>query len=416
MTLDSLGSFTATFAVPESWGGFHSVFANTIDSSGASISTSTNGALFRVRPSVSTDPVSAQRDKQVTLQGSGFFQWEKYITQAAGSNPVTFSEQAFLVVDFGPTLRYVDQANFILNGQFDTAWSFGLYQPVALNERGSIVNAGFQGVVSSGSQFIKVPSLEPDQYTLTGYYFKMSSPRYSTEETASSSFNVTSPEIQHIDTVKKDMLGQISGMVDGINANIGNVMADLDNSVKGLNTNIAGVMSDLDNSVKGINTNIISATGGITSAVNAHVDSATSGITSAVNAHVDSATSGITSAVNAHVDSATSGITSSVNAHVDSATAGVTSAVNNHVDAMTAGVTKDVNAHVDSATAGVTSSLTSVQGTVNTAAQGVSSLQTNLPQTVQNPLGYAIAVLAAIAAIGSIGAVIITSRRLKVAA
>ncbi len=390
VALGSLGSFTAHFNVPESWGGPHPIVADALDSTGTTIvSTSINGQIFRVLPNISIDPQLGQRDRAVTLSGQGFSQWEHFITDIGTAQQNEVIHQTALVVDFGPIHRYIDQAHFILNGQVDLAWAQGVYTPIALSSSGTIIyfDSLFQRVGSVGSQFVKIPSLEPDNYTVTAYYFTMSSPMYCTADlpqcdTSSLTFNLFSPEIRHIDTVKKDMLDRISDMVDGIHTHITDAM----NSIVGEVDKVGGnIMSDVDKQA-----------GSVISDVDAQAK--------AVNGHTDMVGNSIMS----DVDKQAGSVISDVDAQAK--------AVNGHTDSAVDGVTSAVNSHVDSATAGLTSSISNLQGTASTTASGVSSLQNNLPQTVQNPLGYVIAVLAAIAAIGSIGAVVITSRRLKVAA
>jgi hypothetical protein len=422
VALDTLGSFTAHFNVPESWGGPHPITADAVDSTGITVvSTSINSLIFRVLPLISMDPQSGQRDRVVTLSGQGFSQWEHFITNIGTPQQNEVIHQTSLVVDFGPIQRYIDQAHFILNGQVDLAWAQNLYTPIALNPSGTIIyfDSLFQRVGSTGSQFVKIPSLEPaDGYTITAYYFTMSSPNYCKDptqcDTSSLNFNVTSPEIQRInDHTDSAVNNMILPMLDKINANVNTVFKEVD-------TIGGNIMSDLDNSVKPF---ITSATAGVTHDVNANTNIARDNI----NANVGLMTAGVTHDVNANTNIARDNI----NANVGLMTAGVTHDVN----ANTNTVRDNVNANTNTATAGVTSAVNSVlntkasqdsvnslsssvnnlQGSVNTAAQGVSSLQTNLPQTVQTPLGYVIVVLAAIAAIASIGAVFITSRRLKVA-
>ncbi len=345
------GSFTTSFQVPESWGGFHPVFTTAKDTMGQPILGSMNGVPFRVLPSISMTPTSGQRNRFVTLQATGLFQWESYTTRTGDQAPVTVVKTAGFVMDFGPNLRYIDQAHFILNGQVDLAWHDNLYQPIALNSKGTLIywDSLFNRLGSIGSQFVRVPSLEPDQYTLNAYRFEVSSPpAYTTDETSSFSFKLSNPEI---DTLKPPLDKTVLN-TDTINGKVDSVMSE-----------VTSVMGSVGADLKG------------------KVDT--------VNGKVDSVMSEVTSVMGS-VGADLKGKVDTVNGKVDS-----------------------VSGKVDSVT--TTLSGKASQSTVDSISQGVSNIQTSVPLVLQTPLGYVIAILAAIAALGSIATAVITSRRLKVA-
>jgi hypothetical protein len=366
------GTFQLSFSAPESWGGYHPVFANELNSLGLVQRSSFKGALFRITPTVSITPSSAQSGKIVTLAGTGFFQWEKYTTQT-GDQPVqSFTESAGVVIDFGPFARYVDQAHFIMNGQVDSAWAQDLYRPVALNARGTIIywDSLFKvpGGVSGESQFLRVPSSETTNadgtasMTITGYRFEMSNPTYDTREATTSSFTLSNPEVPQINNHTTD---SVNGAVGTIKDNIGFAMT-------------------------AINTYTKDQVGSAMSMINGHVDARVGSAMTAINAYTKDQIGSAMSMINGHVDSQVSSATSSVNGHTDAQITSAISSVNSHADT----ATSTVNSHTDNQVASLSSSVSS------------------LPQS---SITYVIATLAGIAALAAVASTLIVSRRLKVA-
>ncbi len=359
-TFSNLGSFKTGFTVPESWGGYHPVSANELNSLSQIVRSSFNGQLFRITPTVSISPNSAQSGKIVTLSGTGFFQWEKYTTQISGQPAQTVTESAGVVIDFGPFARYVDQAHFIMNGQVDSAWAQDLYRPVALNARGTIIywDSLFNrpGGVSGESQFLRVPSSETTtnadgsstaSMTITGYRFEMSTPTYDTNEAATSSFTLSNPVVPQINNHTTDAMNSVNGQISS--------------------------------AMQAINSN-----------VNAQISSAMS----MINGHVDSQISSAMSAINTHVDGQISSAMSAINTHTDAQISSAMSAVNSHIDSQVSSALSSVNSHTDSQVASLSSSVSS------------------LPQS---SITYVIAALAGIAALAAVASTLIVSRRLKVA-
>jgi hypothetical protein len=401
----TLGSFKTSFTAPESWGGYHPVSANELNSLSQIVGSSFNGQLFRITPTVSITPSSAQSGKLVTLGGTGFFQWEKYTTQISGQPAQTFTESAGVVIDFGPFARYVDQAHFIMNGQVDSAWAQDLYRPVALNARGTIIYwdslFNHPGGVNGESQFLRVPvsdtTTNPDgtstaSMTITGYRFEMSNPKYDTREAATSSFTLSNPEVPQINNHTTD---SVNGAVGTIKDNIGSAMTAINAYTK----------DQVGSAMSMINGHVDAQVGSAMTAINAYTKDQVGSAMSMINGHVDSQVSSATSAVNGHVDSQISSATSSVNGHVDSQVSSATSSVNSHTDAQITSAISSVNSHADAATS-----------TVNTHTDAqVASLSSSVSSLPQSSSTYVIAALAAIAAIAAVASTLIVSRRLKVA-
>jgi hypothetical protein len=358
-TFTNLGSFKTSFSSPESWGGYHTVSANEINSNNQVVRSGTNGALFRITPTVSITPSKAPSGQLVTLSGTGFFQWEKYTTQTGDQPAQTFTESAGIVIDFGASARYVDQAHFILNGQVDTAWFQDLYRPVALNSRGTIIywDSLFNrlGGVNGESQFLRVPSSDAMNadgttlLTITGYRFEMSNPEYDTREATTSSFTLSNPAVSHTN----DAMNTIDNNIQNVGTQVTNGVASINGNINGAVTTINGNVNDAMNSING-NVN------GAVTTINGKVSDATSSI----NTHVDGQISSAMSSINTHTDSQVSSALSSVNSHTDSQ---------------------------------------------------VASLSSNVSSLPQTPITYVIATLAAIAAVAAVASTLVVSRRLKVA-
>jgi prefoldin subunit 5 len=86
-----------------------------------------------------------------------------------------------LALDFGPNTYWVFEKGFILNNEFDLAWSMQLYLPFAYwynhqdptspTWNGSLYWKDYNGNFHTGSQFLKVPVLFPGNYTISLYEF-----------------------------------------------------------------------------------------------------------------------------------------------------------------------------------------------------------------------------------------------------
>jgi hypothetical protein len=378
------------------------VFANELNSLGQVARSSFNGALFRITPTVSITPSSAQSGKIVTLAGTGFFQWEKYTTQTGGQPAQSFTETAGVVIDFGPFARYVDQAHFIMNGQVDSAWAQDLYRPVALNARGTIIywDSLFNrpGGVSGESQFLRVPSSETAgadstaSMAITAYRFEMSTPLYDTREAATSSFTLTNPVVPQINSHTTD---SVNGAMNSINGQISSAMSSIN----------AYTNAQVNSAMSMINGHVDERVSSAMSAINTHVDAQVSSAMSAINIHTDAQVSSAMSAINTHVDAQVSSAMSAINIHTDAQVSSAMSAINSHTDAQVSSAISSVNNHVDTAAS-----------TVNSHTDNqVAPLSSSVSSLPQSSITYVIATLAGIAALAAVASTLIVSRRLKVA-
>jgi len=253
---DCTGYFEAEFDIPECWGGYHPIVATDEEGNANIIGgwedyyncpvfpdgllipyecslVVNKPGILRVLPKIWTEPDSGVSGQTITLYGQGLSAFEFYIwfTDLCHDKcPDIFDHcepegEIFaymrcsgFVLDFGPNKRWIDGpyfpymgfqygiGHFILNGQFDGAWSraswFGppweQYSPLMLNPRGTIVSDGMSFSINVsidyfedeprgerwdfdidfaweyrqvGCPFLTVPWLQPQDCELTAYRF-----------------------------------------------------------------------------------------------------------------------------------------------------------------------------------------------------------------------------------------------------
>lgn len=191
------GTFTLQFNIPESYGGFHPIFGQEVQSkvrSGWMPGTNPppapepsypESAFFIVRTKVSTEPDVGLSGQFVKLYASGLpLPVYSNKTYDCRTKKTTVDDHNWtLAIDFVPNKYWVFEKGFILNNEFDYAWASKLYLPFAyyfsVSDQASPVWNGTlswrdaQGEYHKGSQFLKVPALAPGTYDISVYQFNI---------------------------------------------------------------------------------------------------------------------------------------------------------------------------------------------------------------------------------------------------
>jgi len=269
------GSFEATFAIPESWGGYHPIWVNWIpevlDKYG---STKPNEQIFRVLPAVNLNPSNGVSGQLVTLSGTGFSKFEYYRTWTQGitvpedfqTNPAAHviyptliqpetgvqsynREETGLVVDFGPDKRYIDESHYILNGEASSEWYENLCGPFTVDAMGTIVymDTLHKMVGSIGSQFLQVPFLQPGTYDVTVYRFNMRETgqlahSYSKTESKTIQFSLEKTTVNADVKNLEDLLKQMNGTLNTIKP----VIMFINDTTVQINTEVGRIEAKLD--------------------------------------------------------------------------------------------------------------------------------------------------------------------------
>ena len=178
---DEKGDFETSFEAPESWGGYHPVWAEVDEEP------TFQEQIFRILPSIEIDPSSGVSGQYVHLYGTGFSSWEWYQKwMDKEDTPDLYwdeDEEGYIyerdgtgfVLDFGPNQRYVDESHFVLNGEAEFEWLTGIYYPTRIDAMGTIIyyDSMHEVVGKIGSHFLQVPFLQPEDYDVTAYRFNM---------------------------------------------------------------------------------------------------------------------------------------------------------------------------------------------------------------------------------------------------
>jgi hypothetical protein len=215
---NSSGAFTLTFAIPESYGGWHPVFAqeeingrrsgwmNNPSTVPASIFP--EAAFVHVNTKVWIDRDTALSGQYVNIYATGLplpeFHNSTYYCKTGGT--VKDDHNWALALDFGPSNAsasnkyWVFEKGTILNNEFDYAWFMQLYLPFAywFNHQaptsptwaGTLYWKDAQGEFHTGSQFLKVPVVLPGAYTISLYEFNMQTDKDDQQYLATTSVNV----------------------------------------------------------------------------------------------------------------------------------------------------------------------------------------------------------------------------------
>jgi hypothetical protein len=217
------GTFTFTFTVPESYGGFHPIFGKEVTSGVRSgwmpgvtpppkppdpaepdpkVAAYPQAAFFKVNTKVWTEQTAGLSGQYITIKASGLPLPEYSSKTYDCRTKVTITDEHnwTLALDFGPNKYWVFEKGFILNNEFDYAWASKLYLPFAyyFNHtdptspvwNGTLCWLDAQGQYHEDSQFLKVPALSPGNYEISIYQFNMQTHKDENQYKATTSFMV----------------------------------------------------------------------------------------------------------------------------------------------------------------------------------------------------------------------------------
>jgi len=191
-TTDSKGTFSFKFKIPQSYGGYHPIFARERKTGVRSgwMPNYPQAALFKVLTKIWTEPAVGLSGQFIQIFGEGL-PLPKYIEKIYDCSTKTTKMQVhdyYLVIDFGMNKYWVFEKGFILNNELDYAWWSKVYCPFAYRFPADPKNPQYPDPSSPvwkgklcwqdadkqyhiGSPFLKVPALMSGQYDIELYQF-----------------------------------------------------------------------------------------------------------------------------------------------------------------------------------------------------------------------------------------------------
>ena len=184
---DQKGSFTATFTIPESYGGLHPIYGREKVSgvrSGYPTDTLWKGrrldqcVTFHVKTNIWVTPDTGVSGQYVTLHATGLPAPCGY-TLKINDKYVYCNRQWSIALDFGPHKYWVWEHNFVMNNEVDVGWLAGVRVPIYYYSafkcskvwNGTLCWADIDGVLHEGSPFLKIPNLVNGEYMIKLYFF-----------------------------------------------------------------------------------------------------------------------------------------------------------------------------------------------------------------------------------------------------
>ena len=189
---DSKGTFTFKFRIPQSYGGYHPIFAKERKTGVRSgwMPSYPQAALFKVKARIWTEPAIGLSGQFIQIFGEGL-PLPKYVEKIYDCATKTTKMQVhdyYLVIDFGASKYWVFEKGFILNNELDYAWWSKVYYPFAYRYPADPKNPQYPDPSSPvwngtlcwrdadkqyhiGSPFLKVPALPAGQYDIKLYQF-----------------------------------------------------------------------------------------------------------------------------------------------------------------------------------------------------------------------------------------------------
>lgn len=208
---DSKGTFTFKFNIPESHGGYHPIFAKERKTGVRSgwMPSYPEAALFNVRAKIWTEPTIGLGGQFIQIFGEGLPlpRYTERIYDCITRTTKVQTHDYYLVLDFGTNKYWVFEKGFILNNEFDYAWSMEKYYPFAYRRPADSRNPQYPDPASPvwngkvcwrdaeqqyhvGSPFLKVPALMPGQYDLKLYQFNATNQKDVLKHVASTKFQL----------------------------------------------------------------------------------------------------------------------------------------------------------------------------------------------------------------------------------
>jgi len=273
---DENGYWTAEIQVPQSFGGFHAIYAEEVDTgvkSGWPEITSLweeQAVLFDVWPTIEIFPSEALTDQYVTITGEGL-PLPKYYKLWKNDSPIISSRDWCLVLDFGPYEQWVFENKRIRNNEFDQSWAMELWYPFSfyspdpacfVEDPESLVwhgklcsilyDWGYEAdpQIHFGSKFLKTPIMQPGDYEVTLYYYDKSTKDFTFDHSASTIVSVSLDSLQtslvsleeNVATVMTK-IGEIQVHISDLNAKV----VTIEGTIATISTDIGNIKTDITN-------------------------------------------------------------------------------------------------------------------------------------------------------------------------
>jgi len=181
------GSFTATFTIPESYGGLHPIYGREkvsgIRSGYPSDDLWPEGlnqcVTFHVKTNIWLTPTVGVTEQYITLHGTGLPIPRGY-SLIINDEYVYCNRQWSIVLDFGPHKYWVWEHNYIMNNEVDMGWLLEVRFPIYYYNtctccnmvwNGTLCWADIDGNLHEGCPFLKVPNLMNGEYIVKLYFY-----------------------------------------------------------------------------------------------------------------------------------------------------------------------------------------------------------------------------------------------------
>lgn len=232
---DANGYWSAEMTIPQSYGGLHGIYAvedrvvtdigkaapspapDLTRSGWPKITGIEQAIVFDVWPTIGISPSTVIPEQYVTITVEGL-PLPKYYKLLKNDKVVQDTRDWCLVLDFGPHQGWVFENQHIRNNEFDDSWRLRLWYPFSYglpDPRDHLESPVWAGKLSSvtfdyaterhyhntGSRFLQVPVLTPDDYDVMVYYFDKRLDAFTHDHDASTSVNlIKDPLNVHVQT------------------------------------------------------------------------------------------------------------------------------------------------------------------------------------------------------------------------
>ena len=222
VTTDENGYWKATIQIPQSFGGFHAIYAREVEivtehgkpgptpgtfplvKSGwpecTEVPKEAQAVIFDVWPTIAIFPSTALTDQYVTITGEGL-PLPKYYELWMNEEPIVENRDWCLVLDFGPNEQWVFENKRIRNNELDLSWGAGMWYPFSFNSpdpafvldspvwsgKLTSMTLDFSELIDMcempyqfhiGSKYLKVPILPANDYEVKLYYYNKNTDTY----------------------------------------------------------------------------------------------------------------------------------------------------------------------------------------------------------------------------------------------
>jgi septal ring factor EnvC (AmiA/AmiB activator) len=209
-TTNANGTFSFTFTVPESYGGYHPIYGQETVSCVRSgwMPCYPQSAFFSVKTKAWTETTIGPSGQYITLKAYGLPLpvYSSRTFDCRTQQNTTEERNWTLVIDFGPDKQCVSEKSFILNNEFDPAWASRTYLPFGYYYstknctlsrvwNGTLCWLDAQGQYHEGSHFLKTPALMPGNYTITIYEHNVKTDQDETQYQATAPYTILKDQL-----------------------------------------------------------------------------------------------------------------------------------------------------------------------------------------------------------------------------